>query len=324
MTLIDCINLSTYQTYDVIHISIYACNQAYIGRHYNSIDKLVFDEINSSITDLNNWLDIKGITPAYDGKDISINYKNPDEITFKINDKTTGAFTFNYTLPQKYPWMLGAQQMNWIKIIVEKPLPINEILNVFFTFYKFIGLAFASVPPIEYLFVSNSLDLNPKGNPYRIQLLYNNAFRNTKYTAGRNDMNFIFNYETIETNFEKIIMKWYELYDAISPSINILNQFLLKKEMTSDFKLLRMAQAHESFHRELRKIIPSDADTKDKKIFENLLVSVPESKDWLEKKLEYSFEPNLKRRLLALLKEIPESILKSFNLNTKDDKKDLP
>ncbi|MEO5997439.1 MAG: hypothetical protein ABIN89_11925 [Chitinophagaceae bacterium] len=76
VTLVDCIYLSPKHTYDVSHISSYVCNLAYLGKHFVSMDKLVFDTTHTSFHEMNNWLDFEAITPVYEGDNISIQFKN--------------------------------------------------------------------------------------------------------------------------------------------------------------------------------------------------------------------------------------------------------
>lgn len=323
VTLVDCIHLSTHQTYDVSHISNYASHEAYIGKHFNNPNQLIFDQVHASLVDLNNWLDFEGIKPIYDGNDISINYQNPSEIHFVINDSLKGSISYSYKLPQQYPWMLGVHQIGWINLFANRASKTKDFLKDFFTFYKFIGLAYASGPPVESLFLSNTSDLTEKGTPYRVQLLFSNGYRNHKYKIGRNELDFLFSYKRVKDDFERIITKWFELYNLISPSINILNAFLIKKDFPLDVKIVQITKALESFHREQRNILPSSNDLKKQKKYNDLVSAAPAFKDWLEEMFRYSFEPNLKRRLIALFEEIPEPILQELDLNTRDKRKSL-
>ncbi|MEO5997113.1 MAG: HEPN domain-containing protein, partial [Chitinophagaceae bacterium] len=202
-------------------------------------------------------------------------------------------------------------------------LPTKELLKIFFTFYKFMALAYASGPPIERLYLSNANDITQNGKPYRIRLLFSATYRNPKYVTGRNEVDFLFGYKNVNNSFEKIISTWFKLYHEISPCINILNDFLLKKKFSADVKILQITKALESFHREKRTLSPSANDLKKQKKYSQLLSAAPAFKTWLADMFRYSFEPKVKRRLIALFLELPRPVLQDLNLDTPSKRKYL-
>ena len=221
----------------------------------------------------------------------------------------------------EYPSTFIVTQKISINLANRLQVSFHKLLKEFFTFFKFMGLAYGSAPPIISINLSNREIINPVTNtPYEVQLLYESRYVNRKYKSGRNDYYFLFSYEKIQNQFPEIIKKWFEIFEIVGPTIDILNEFLLNRQITTDTMMIRITQALESYHRELYTDHLSDEENADKQTLQNLIEQSPEYKEWLEEKFKYGFGRNLRGRLLDLMNDIPEHILEQLGLKLRNDK----
>jgi hypothetical protein len=193
-------------------------------------------------------------------------------------------------------------------------IPISQLLTYIWHFQNFISLAVFEPISIINCAVVNSKKGDLIGNtlvPTSIDLYYVeniNSFKN----KNRHFREFLFSYDDIKLDFEKIIQKWFNqkvTMDSIT-DLFFYNFNNPKKFDVNSF--LNIIHAVETFHR--RFYLNESISKEEHKIrLKTIIKSVPEIyQTWIETKLGFSNEPSLQERLEVLLELISVDFLKLF------------
>jgi len=207
---------------------------------------------------------------------------------------------------------INLSQTAWLSISAESLLPFKDLLKNFFTFYKFISFAFYDAPPIISVnMTSPELIDAADQNQSPIEICYSDNFYNNRYKE-KTPYSFLFSYTDAKGNFSTMIEKWFALFDKLSPSVNMLNQFLLKRGFPLEIKFLLAIQAVETFHRNLfggTDLPEEEHEKRSHQIYD----SVPsEHLQWVKEQLQFSNELRLRKRLNKIYDSIPQEITKQL------------
>lgn len=113
----------------------------------------------------------------------------------------------------------------------------------------------------------------------------------------------ITSYDTVATNFERIVRDWFALYDRLGPVIDLYMLLHARSSPPMQNAFLFLAQALEVYHASSARFNPVETPrAKHKSRVKAILDSAPaEHKDWLKEKLAYSNQKTLATRLGEIL-----------------------
>jgi hypothetical protein len=270
------------------------------GEHLTA-EKISFQSSIIQISSLNQWVNIGGFSNLInDDETFSINYKNPEPITFFENENVE----FSLLFYRKNP-LFGVKHSCTITqdtlILIKHKTSFNlEEFWVYISAIKsFLTLAYFSEPQIQEIKFKqndNTIILNYVGQKSEI----------VKEKTHR--VNFLFTYKTIEDDFKIIFKKWYELNDIIEPVVNVLQECFGNRNIIIENKFLNLMQGIETFHRRRRQNEKEPKESYKKKISEIMNSCPTDFQDWLKERLSYSNEPTLQFRLENLFKELDISL----------------
>jgi hypothetical protein len=314
VTLVNCVQQSKTSSDNGICITRYFAHIGLIGHHWCNPTEIVFNALNVRITDLEARVGIYGFSEFelnHAEHQIGINYQKPGNIEFDIIPTVKAAFIFHYELSNSSHKTdkIDLAQTTHLSINSESPLHYEKFLQLLFTFYKFFSFSYYDAPPILSLSFTNSdILFRDYQFPKTIDVYYSDHFFNKEYKEGRKSFEFIFAYKDIKDSFNNIIKNWFNLFPKIAPSINLLNELLIRKNTTLEIRFLSAIQAVETFHRNIfggEEIPQAEFDQK----LSEILAKVPEEyKDWVYEELKYKNEPKLRKRLSELYDVIPSEI----------------
>jgi len=110
----------------------------------------------------------------------------------------------------------------------------------------------------------------------------------------------LFDAQSLGDRFEQVVVAWFELYDRIRPSLNLLFGPRYRPGTFSDNHFLNVVAAAESYHRAtFRNEVLSRADHKSR-LEAVFATAPPEHLSWLKERLAHSNEPTLRERLVEL------------------------
>lgn len=314
VTLVNCIQQSKTSSDNGISITRYFAHLGLIGHHWLTPTEIVFNSLEVRITDLEAWVGIYGFNEFELSRAehrIGIIYQKPGNIEFQITQTVKAAFVFHYELntSDHETDKIDLVQTTNVNIHSESLLHYEEFLHLLFTLYKFFSFSYYDAPPILSLtFTNGDILFRDFDIPKTIKAYYSDHFFSKTYKAGKHTFDFIFCYTDIKDNFRNLIKNWFDVFPKIAPSVNLLNELLIRKDTTLEIRFLSAIQAVETFHRNIFGGEEMPKAQFDRKLSE-ILASVPEEhKSWVYEELKYKNEPKLRKRLSDLYDTIPSEI----------------
>lgn len=296
--------------------------ESYIGYNFTNPDEIKFKRITLNLSNLDEWVGISSFKTDYSeyekSKTVSIKYTHPNEMKFKINEQMHLIIGFGYTLGSTSTHQMSRGIIQTTAIIIESKteIPFTDFLKAIHDLKNFLSLAM--LEPVYELKVKGFTENNQQTvenkkimEPITVYYLVFNMPIEVKKI---HSMHMLFNYTVIAEKFEKYYQTWITNKEILQPIYNLYFGVIYNKNMYLDQKFLELIQAVESFHR--RTSTQTDLPEKDHKTrIEKILSSAPsEHKNWLEKRLLYSNELTLRKRLNTLIEQFPQ-VIDDYSLN---------
>jgi len=132
-----------------------------------------------------------------------------------------------------------------------------------------------------------------------------------------------FTFKDISQSFERVIKKWFERSEALSPVFDLYFSNVYTPKMYDETRFLNAVQAIESYHRRSETTNKFDIDPKehDKRMVKTICFAPIEYKEWLLAKLKYSNEISLSQRLKEVISSHIE--IAEFYIGSKRDQKEF-
>lgn len=282
-------------------------NKAFIGIALEKDEPTVFNSFSFSMDCLDEWVGISGIKVDHnwDNKTAKISYEHPEEIQVTLDNGMTLKICFTYSLPG-FPIQKEAKitQRIYLRLASTELIDLNEFITISFKITNFICFAVGEIVTIKDVSATSSKILREIGNndtySPSIKIYYQSIpYSEKEPKVDWHDM--LFNYGTIENNFQHIINKWINTYDLLSPAFNLYFSTKAGAQKYLDGKFLALAQGLETYHRRI-----SDEKLMNQQDFEILksiiLKSCPsEHIDWLNGRLMHGNEISLNKRLTRII-----------------------
>ena len=296
----------------------YTALYLFVGGHFDSEEKLKFSAAYFQFNNLDEWLNISGFkiddSRFITNKEILINYKLPEKITYQIDSTINYGFEFGFSGPQTNAYQKHIkieQQTHFYFNFTAQQQALNKILQLSNNFQNFLALATLEVVyPSSIILINNELfqESDNEKIPDKIDLYFvrNKIFNEPKII---NRFEMLFSFEIIKESFPKIFKKWLTICDDVEPSINLLFDYIYRSRVFTTNHFLNIIFAVETYHRKRYKnyLIMSDSQ---KNRLENILSVTPiEHREWLKEKLAFSYEPSLQERLIEIIKSINSPVL---------------
>jgi hypothetical protein len=185
----------------------------------------------------------------------------------------------------------------------------RDIMECFWQFWRFMTLSYFESPVIEELSLGVMLtNENEEQDMMFVKLYFQTQTNQSQRRNKRSRSLYLFIYDDIKANFEKIIRKWYEIGQIASPTVYALIESYSRREQPVEFKFLNLAHAIETFHRRTQDSKEMTKEAYAEKLQKIITAVGPEYRDWLKNKLEFSNEVSLHKRLEELMQLIPAEI----------------
>ena len=263
------------------------------GEHIENYSDLVIEYLECEMFNLDEWLCISGYTIIndYEGKSFDVRYQLPEDLSFNVDDKVNGRFTFKNNVPPSswYTKQIHTRQTTILKFTATAgPLHLRSALEYIYIFQSLLMLCiYESVHVVQVMYgTSNG----------RCAFIYNPSFSNFRKEELPVYDHFL-PFSVIQDQFDGVIQKWYELFRKVEPSISLFSeQFYRGRKFDSNI-FLNLAQCVETFHSRI-----SDKTQLPKEEFKNRVEQIIESspheyKTWLRTKLNFANQATLQDRL---------------------------
>ncbi len=284
---------------------------AFDGVHFNNLEEAVFNNISVYFSYLYEWFEPPTKQLRYTFIDdkihsISISYMPIPKIAVDIENNILIEVGVHANIPTVPAREVSFSEAVFLVISKGEKCGFYDLIKIIYQVKSFFKLAMQK--RISILKLSGQTEkanytTDSGEKRYEEVKIYHYGIEKSSEAVKIEDI--LFSYKDIESRFPKIIRKWLDLYEKIEPVLNI-HSVLMERETYIEHAFLDITQALETFHRQLRNN-QEICDYQHQDRMEKILGSVPiEYKDWLQKKLTYSNEPTLNKRLKELFKEFFE------------------
>ena len=226
----------------------------------DSVDDLVFNELQTNFRHLDTWLEVSGFIKhefSYEGvsEKYDIVYREPDAIKFKIDDDLSAEFVFRVDAEEGglYGYETVIKQRVILVIKSKAYRNIESWKDIQYKFQNFLLLA--NLKDIQTLFTivrSDNIRMLQdgwQGLPPAKYLKMHSALMNEIPSKNEKEIRrMIFDYQDIQNNFESIITAWFRKSQELDPSFNLFFSSWYAKERVLENSFLTLAQAIETFH----------------------------------------------------------------------------
>lgn len=291
-----------------------------VGIHVERKEELVFDNISSEIFNLGEWVGISGFKYQRPSPEeikeskVTIEYKLPEPIEFKIDQSTKGSLNFVSNRPgwSRYQKSMEINQRVEFTAKSNKNLSVNQLLEYLFSFQNFLILAlYNSTYPRSVTLKGDRFQIEyPDGKKYRTSVkLYFPIYNYQENEKPKSDFDLIFEYRGIKDDFELLIQNWYSKYEILEPAFDLLIEQFHRRNQFNVNTFLNLAQAAETFHARTNNHtrIPRGEYKKMKE--EILKSSPPKYHTWLNDQFNFGNNLNLHKRLTEILDKYSNEIL---------------
>ena len=281
------------------HTATLAVETVFIGTHFQNKASLQLSDFMVSYTGLTEWTKKTGFTVGEKSpKEFVITYKTlPPIQVAQIDDYTVNIVTeANGNTP-----IVGRREANlketlYAQFEFSTPRHYDDGLKVVNLFANFLTLAIGK--PIY------KLRILAEGK--RIEIFLSNKEVGGASWLFASEM--LFSLDDSEDKLSTLFKNYIEKQEQLEPIYNLYFGTLYNPRMYLSHTFLSLAQAAETYHRQIRKggvLTKPEYKAKKSKIIQSVS---PEHKDWLEKKLEFGNELTLQERMEELLRDCSDTV----------------
>ena len=289
----------SYHPADTYTSTLYA-HEVFEGVHFERHEDISFKYLSVSYSHLNEWLGVSGFDIRRENDGISIKYKTPDSIPVFISSDLVLFIVF---LTSYSPFALTKVDVNQqarIMIAPAQEKSFDEYRDIVHRIQDFLTLA--NMEPVYPSFIQGETESKREivgGQVFypKIKIFYQLAF--SPQAPGRFEP--LFAYKAISDKFESLLQNWFGKAKQLEPVYELYFGSIYNPHMYLQQRFLCVAQALESYHRRTMQNYELPEDKHSRRITEILEAVPTKYKKWLTRKLKYSYEPDLQRRLRELL-----------------------
>lgn len=281
--------------------SKYSVEFCIIGENYEKLEDVLFEKVNINYSRLNEWLTQSSIHNRYvnDNRgNIKLNYKFPKKKRIKVSNEICIEVT--YSIEQEddrlYEDKYILTEIPYISFKPSTRQSFKYFQNYWYKFQNFLSLA--CMEPVSPVYVRGCIMKNIDGSDllYPVDILYA-LWHIPELKSNLYPRKMLFHCFNIQNDIIKIIKNWYGKLAKVEAEVNLYFNTVFQSNMYLENRFLNLIQAIESFHRKYYKNIDLSQKEHAKRI-DSITKSIPkEYKKWVEDKLAYSNEPNLRKRL---------------------------
>jgi len=307
ITLYKCFETKSRVSIPGLIISSLYASVVFVGAHFLKAEDIKFKSLSIHFSHLDEWVNISGIDIDFptDTKEILIRYKKPEPIQVVLNDSLRLLIDFS----TEYPFLSHPQKEAGIKqkiyIIIEPSTekPFEEYFPIMYHIRNFLSLATTEL--VQPLLIEGKTETNKEiiantvhypsvGIFYQLPNIGDETEKLTPYLM-------LFRYNQISNQFDVFLNNWFQKANYLETVYDLYFGTLYNPHLYLNNQFLNLIQAIESYHRKTMKNNELPEDRHQERIKEILNAVPSKFTDWLEWKLKYSNEVNLRQRLKDIL-----------------------
>jgi hypothetical protein len=328
VTLYDCHRSSARLSFPGVMSEEYHVSIVLLGHHFQSKEDVVFDRINVSFTNLDDWLGYSGLQCRHlrDGgrNSLAVTYDFPSTVEADVNG-TRISVDFTCNVNMNLVKTVTITERKSFKIQFPSYRHIEELLHghLLHNLRNFLSFGLAKPTYILTLTGSNSGITEGEGDHTReveVSIIFEQRFNAVEDGKVHPDQ-MLFQFHDVQDSFQEKISAWLLKADKLQPVYSLYFGPMYQPKMYTDFQFLSLIQAIETYHRRTYGGEFLSAE-KFADVLSTMISAIPEGLpgDYVNNvrdRLKYSNDLSLRRRLKDLFRELGE-ILHPFIPDTKD------
>lgn len=314
VTLDDCFYSKKNFSFGGISKSKIIVNKVLSGAAWDKDELLTFNTFSFSVDCLDEWVGISGINvnSDWENRTATVSYKPPEIISIELENGMTLGVCFAYTLPGSNSLTEAKiTQRAYFKLESKALCDLSDFISVAFKITNLLCFAMDEIVSIKNVLATSS-DITRKLSdnktyPVVISIYYeSNPF--SEKTPKKSWHEMLFNFGTVQNNFQKVINNWLKAYEYLSPALGLYFSTKAGAHKYIDGKFLALAQGLETYHRRT-----SSETLMDKDVYESLVLKIiegcPEDNlEWLKGRLANGNEINLGKRLKKIIEPFKDHL----------------
>ena len=306
ITLDGCIWTSrNFQLPSVLSRSTVHASRACIGARYEQAEEVSFSEFSLGVEGLDTWLGASGIEFQQDDRvnGSVIRYRTPEEIQLTLPNGVDLKFVFQVVTTGNLGFPIEAAVKQTVSAVIKpnEPQPISYYSFFAVRLCRFLFLALDQDVCIQTMTGNVDVDMSDGEKRRESVRIYGRfaPWTEKKPIISRHDALFL--YPSIADQLSEMMIKWFEVYEALNPALDLYFASRTQASLFLDTKVLLLAQALETLHRRTTQETEMPEEE-----FTNLLEVVTRNcpgnrREWVSGKLRYANELTFRHRIQRLL-----------------------
>ncbi len=308
VTLEDCSCFdSNYQLLGGLTTLIISPSFTFIGVGYGDEIAITFSELKFSLEGLDEWLGVYGIHIAHEMekgrlKSTSVNFALPEEITLHLAEEMELKFSFDASVPSGFNTTEARiSQRAYIRLKSKKLRPLDDFLSLMFKLHHFFCFAVdETISLTSVIGYSSDITRGKKNNEIPIEIYFKSTL-SSKNNPKIHRIDMLFRYRDVSDKFHEILTNWLERHEVYMETFNeyFTSRYGAYKYLEGEF--LSLVRGIEAFHRKNSQDTEMPEEQFRDMVSTILKYSPNENREWIERKLRYSNELSLQKRMKKML-----------------------
>lgn len=221
---------------------------------YEENEKILFNSFSFSVDGLNEWLNIRKIKTDSLPNHHIIRHEEIENIKYNLDGNIKLKFQISITTHMAH-YESSMRQSSRIKLVSNEKKSLEYFTKLANKIVNFLSFAIDESINIKDIQVTNSdivRECNTKKYPLKIEV-YGQVMHFLKDSPEIKFYTMLFQYTAIEESFEEKINSWIDAYDVIEPALNLFFSVRYNPSQYVESEFLSLAQALETYHRQLYK-----------------------------------------------------------------------
>jgi hypothetical protein len=254
-----------------------------------------------SFTNLDSWIDLSGLTvDAEPNEGYRVRYDRP-----ALPELETSVGTVALTLKSPFPFVthraVDVRERSSLAVRATEPSSVEDFrYRILWPLQNFMTFATNRANAITDIRVLIAGYNSPVG------LLFRHPFI---AEASESSLEMLFKYSDVKSRLAEVLDRWFSLHGNIGSVLNSLVAIAYQRVTLPDAKFLTLAQAAESYHRNLTAPVAGRQDVHEKRVAEIMEAYKGPHRKWLKKRLQQPSDIALSDRINSLFTRLGEEFL---------------
>jgi len=311
ITLQDCVETKSNITLGAgFATSSFHASVVFVGANFQSPDDVGFERLSIEYLHLDAWAGVSGfelgIPDDYNTDPTVVEHRRPEPYTATVGGEYEVTLSFPSTLKASSSLLTETTITQRAVLAIKFPekKPLEHLLGIAYRLQHLLsfGMRRAVYP------VAVWGHTGPGSEAKQVVVNYRSLARRGAEKKKPNPHEMLFGLGNLPGGFGPTVERWLERAEVL----DLVNQLYLgtiyNPQSYIEQRFLNFVQALEVYHRRAMTTSDLPEEEHEKRKEEILETVADQHRDWLEGRLRYSNEPNLRKRLTEIFNEYPESV----------------